>query len=88
MHQNDRFVVMSSRELIWSSQATYTYIDVHYRKNNGVSSKLARQYCYTVDTSGYDQQQLELIYSKLHYSFCNAHGKKIKITSRREGLSE
>jgi hypothetical protein len=44
------------RELICSSQAAY--VSVHYKKNNGYSSKLnsSSQYCYTVDTrvSGYE----------------------------------
>jgi hypothetical protein len=53
MHQNDHFIVMSSQTLLHVSAywrhhqgahmilTSYLYVDVHYNKNNWVSSKLA-----------------------------------------------
>jgi hypothetical protein len=52
MHQNDHFIVMSSQTLLHVSAyqrhhhgahmilTSYLYISVHYRKNNGISSKI------------------------------------------------
>jgi hypothetical protein len=68
MHQNDHFIVMLSQTLLHVSayqrhhQGAYmiltlyihVYGDVHYKKNNGVSSKLAAVSIVTLDTSGFD----------------------------------
>jgi hypothetical protein len=52
MHQNDHFIMMSSQTLLHVSAyqrrhqgahmilTSYFYISVHYRKNNGISSKI------------------------------------------------
>jgi hypothetical protein len=53
MHQNDHYIVMSSQTLLRVSAyqrhykgahmilTSYLYVGVHYKENNGVSSKLA-----------------------------------------------
>jgi hypothetical protein len=52
MHQNDHFIVMSSQTLLHVSAyhrhhqgahmilTNYLYVGVHYKKNNGISSKI------------------------------------------------
>jgi hypothetical protein len=58
MFRHNNAIINERAHMILTS---YLYVGVRYKKDNGVSSKLARQYCYTVDTSGYDWLLLEAV---------------------------